>query len=85
MAQKYLVLLIRTPNFQASMIAAHKEFLASLKAAARVSLAGPFADQAGGAYILHADSLDAAQQLAFTDPLYTSGSSEVTIYEWNAA
>ncbi|MCB9475166.1 MAG: hypothetical protein H6678_15295 [Candidatus Delongbacteria bacterium] len=38
----------------------------------------------GGAYLNRAASLDQARAIAFTDPVHTSGSSLVTVYEWNA-
>jgi uncharacterized protein YciI len=47
-------------------------------------MAGPFADKTGGAYLMVAENLDAAQALAFTDPSHTTQSSIVTVHEWNA-
>ena len=35
--------------------------------------------------LVKAENLAAAQALAFADPLHTSGSSIVTVYEWNAS
>lgn len=81
---KYLVTLMRTPEFQASVVAAHVDFLAKLRAQGQLDLAGPFTDQSGGAYLLRAESLAAAQALAWCDPLYLTKSSIVTVYEWDA-
>lgn len=82
---RYLVLAVRTPQFQQSVIDAHKAYLADLKADGTLELAGPFTDQSGGAYVISAQNLEAAQAIAFNDPIRTSGSSVVTVYEWNAA
>jgi uncharacterized protein YciI len=49
-----------------------------------LELAGPFSDKSGGAYVLKADTLEEAQALAFDDPVHITGSSAVTVYEWNA-
>ena len=81
---RYLVMTVRTPQFQSSVIDAHYAFLERLRQQGRLELAGPFTDQSGGAYLLKAASLDDAQTLAFSDPVHTSGSSVVTVYEWNA-
>lgn len=81
---RFLVMLLRTPQFQPALIGAHQAFLQSLRDSGQLELAGPFADKSGGAYLLKAASLQAAQALAFTDPLHTSGSSLVTVYQWDA-
>lgn len=80
----YLVMAIRTPQFQQSVIDAHKEYLARLKAEGLLELAGPFTDKSGGAYVVSAKDLAAAQAIALDDPVHTSGSSTMTVYEWNA-
>ena len=66
------------------MIDAHYAFLERLRQQGQLELAGPFTDKSGGAYLIKAASLDEAQTLAFSDPVHTSGSSVVTVYEWNA-
>src|SRR5512135_2232881 len=38
----------------------------------------------GGAYVIRADNLEEAKALAFGDPVHTTKSSVVTVYEWNA-
>ncbi|HEY8906801.1 MAG TPA: YciI family protein [Rhodoferax sp.] len=75
---------VRTPQFQPSVIDAHYAFLERLRQQGQLELAGPFTDKSGGAYLIKAASLDEAQTLAFSDPVHTSGSSVVTVYEWNA-
>jgi hypothetical protein len=34
---------------------------------------------------MRAVDLNEATELAWTDPLHTSGASEITVFEWNAA
>jgi uncharacterized protein YciI len=80
----YLVMTIRTPQFQPSVIDAHYAFLDHLKEQGALELAGPFADKSGGAYLIRAASLAEAQTIAYSDPVHTSGSSIVTVYEWHA-
>ncbi len=81
---RYLVTTIRTPQFQASVIEKHYAFLDRLRQQGKLELAGPFTDKSGGAYLIRADNLEEARALAFSDPVHTSGSSIVTVYEWNA-
>lgn len=81
---RYLVMTVRTPQFQPSVIDAHYAFLERLRQQGQLELAGPFTDKSGGAYLIHACGLDEAKALAFSDPVHTSGSSIVTVYEWNA-
>lgn len=83
--KRYLVVTIRQPAFQESAIALHYDFLARLREQGRLELAGPFSDKSGGAYVLKVESLEAAQGLAYSDPVYVTGSSLVTVYEWNAS
>ncbi|HVI59681.1 MAG TPA: YciI family protein [Luteimonas sp.] len=81
---RYLVLTLRTPGFEPAVIDPHYAFLDTLRARGQLELAGPFTDRSGGAYLLRADSLEAALAVAHADPLYASGSSEVSVREWNA-
>jgi uncharacterized protein len=83
--RRYLVLARRTPGFDPAVIGPHQAHLDVLRAQGRLELAGPFSDKSGGAYLLKAADLDEATQLAWTDPLHTSGASDVTVFEWNAA
>ena len=55
----------------------------SLKTAGKLEAFGPFTDKSGGAYLVRAESLQDARALAFADPVYLTGSSEVTVREWN--
>lgn len=82
---RYLVLTHRTPAFDPTALPAHYDFLAQLRAAGRIELAGAFTDRTGGAYVLRADSLTAATAMAHADPLHLTGSSAVTLHEWNAS
>ncbi len=78
----YLVTTFRTPLFQSTLLDSHYEFLEHLRQQGLIELAGPFADRSGGAYVMRASNLDEAKALAFSDPLHTSQSSTVRVYEW---
>lgn len=82
--KRYLIITIRKPTFQPSVIDAHYAFLDKLRANNQLELAGGFSDKTGGAYIVLAESLAEAEALAFSDPVHTSNSSTVTVHEWNA-
>ena len=81
---KYLVTAFRTPEFQQSVIEEHREFLDQLRQLGKLELAGPFTDKSGGAYLISATDLADAMAVAFSDPLHTTKSSVLTVYEWNA-
>ena len=81
---RYLVLTLRTPQFQTSVIEEHYAFLDCLKQDGKLELSGPFTDKSGGAYLINAANLEEARALAFSDPVHTTKSSIVTVYEWNA-
>ena len=81
---KYLITTFCTPEFDLLIIDAHYAFLDDLKQRGQLELAGPFTDQTGGAYLIKADNLEEAKAIAFSDPVHTSKSSIVTVYEWNA-
>ena len=81
---RYLVMTIRTPQFQPSVIEAHKAFLESLRQSGNLEMSGPFTDKTGGAYLIRAENFDEAKVLAFSDPVHITKSSVVTVYEWNA-
>ncbi len=81
----YLILTMRTPHFDPDVLPAHYAHLDALKARGALQAFGPFSDKSGGAYLLHAESLDAARAMAFADPVHLTGSSEVTVREWNVA
>lgn len=78
----YLVLVMRTPSFQAVAGDAHQAFLAGLIGKHQLEMTGPFTDGTGGAYIIRAPNLAAATELAHSDPLHTTGSSTLTVHEW---
>lgn len=80
----YLVITSRTSNFQQSVITEHYKFLDRLREQGKLGLSGPFTDKSGGAYLLKATNFEDAKALAFSDPVYTTGSSLITVYEWNA-
>jgi uncharacterized protein YciI len=81
--KRFLVLAMRAPQFDPAVIPAHYAHLDALKAAGKQEAFGPFADKSGGAYLVRAESLRDAQALAFADPVHQTGSSEVTVREWN--
>ena len=83
--KRFLVLTLRRPDFDPSVVAPHYAHLDRLRADGVLELAGPFPDKTGGAYIVRAASLEEAQALAFADPLHVSGASDVSVREWNAA
>lgn len=81
---RYLVTTIRTLQFQPAVIDAHYAFLDQLRQQGKLELSGPFTDKSGGAYLIQAANLEEATALAFSDPVHTTHSSVVTVYEWNA-
>ncbi len=81
--KRYLVLAMRKPSFDEAVIAPHVAFLDELRTAGKLEMTGGFSDGSGGAYLLNADSLAEAQAIVAADPLAVSGSSTVTVHEWN--
>ena len=67
---RYLVMTIRTPQFQPSVIEAHKAFLENLRQSGNLEISGPFTDKTGGAYLIRAENFDEAKALAFSDPVH---------------
>ncbi len=82
---RYLVMAMRTADFKDSVVQPHKDYLAQLKQDGILELKGPFTDKFGGAYLLKADNLESAKAIAFNDPLHITGSSQIAVYEWDAA
>ena len=81
---RYLVLAMRRPGFDEAVVAPHLAFLDELRARGLLAMTGGFADRSGGAYVLeNVASLAEAQALAASDPLATTGSSDLTVHEWN--
>lgn len=85
MTCRYLVLALRKPAFDASVVPLHNAFLDALRAEQRLELSGSFTDKSGGAYLLRAGSIEEATAIAHRDPLHIRGVSTLTVYEWNAA
>ncbi|WP_068064737.1 YciI family protein [Nocardia xishanensis] len=79
---KYLVMVMRTPRFDPAVIEPHKKFLNGLVERGQLVESGRFTDGTGGAYVIRAESLAAAREIAFADPVHTTGASELTVYEW---
>ncbi|RDS84820.1 hypothetical protein DWU98_02335 [Dyella monticola] len=82
--KRFLVMLMRRPQIDPDAIPLHKQFLATLREQGRNEMSGAFADQSGGAYLLRAESLEEALDIAHSDPAHTSGGWDVTVYEWNS-
>nr|WP_298123372.1 YciI family protein [uncultured Pseudoxanthomonas sp.] len=81
---RYLVMAMRRPSFDDAVIAPHLAFLDELRAAGQLELTGGFSDRTGGAYVLvNVASLDEAKAIAARDPLALTGTSDLTVYEWN--
>jgi len=66
------------------VIPLHHAFLDGLRAQGKLELTGSFSDKSGGAYLLKAATLEEAQALAFSDPVYIANASSITVYEWDA-
>ena len=75
---------MRRPSFDDAVIAPHIAFLDELRAAGQLDMTGGFSDKSGGAYVLiNIASLDEAKAIVARDPLAVTGTSELTVYEWN--
>ncbi|MEO5558843.1 MAG: YciI family protein [Dokdonella sp.] len=81
---RYLVLVMREPEFDLSLVDAHMQFIAELRAADRIELSGGFSDKSGGAYLLRAATLDEASEIAWRDPLHLQRASRISVHEWLA-
>jgi uncharacterized protein YciI len=81
---RYLVLLLRRPDFDPAVVPQHMQFLEELRNQGRNEMSGPFGDQSGGAYLLRADDLAEAQAIVARDPAHASGGWDVTVHEWCA-
>lgn len=81
---RYLVIARRLPHCDPALVQPHKDYLESLRASGALELTGPFANAPGGAYLLRAADLAAAQALVEQDPAHVSGGWELTVYEWQA-
>ena len=75
---------MRRPAFNEAVIAPHLAFLDELRAAGQLEMTGGFSDKSGGAYVLvNVASLEEACAIAARDPLALTGTSDLTVYEWN--
>ncbi|MGP1666654.1 MAG: YciI family protein [Rhodanobacter sp.] len=81
---RYLVFLKRRPALDPAVVPQHLAYLDGLRTHGQVELSGGFTDKSGGAYLLRAASLEAAQSLLERDPAYISGGWEITLHEWLA-
>lgn len=81
---RYLVVAMRRPDFDEAVVAPHLAFLDDLRARGQLAMTGGFADRSGGAYVLeNIASLEQARAIVASDPLATTGSSDLAIHEWN--
>ncbi len=81
---RYLVMAMRTEHFEESVIAPHLDFLQQLRDAGQLEMTGGFSDKTGGAYVLvNVASLAEAQAIVARDPLAITGTSRLTVHEWN--
>jgi uncharacterized protein YciI len=78
----FLVLALRTPDFDPDILPGHRAFLEELRERGRLAAHGPFIDQSGGAYVLCAESIAEAEAIAATDPLGRSGAAELAVWGW---
>jgi uncharacterized protein YciI len=62
----------------------HRAYLAEIKKAGKLVVAGPFTDMSGGLIVYEADSQEAAEQLIRSDPFFAHGVFvKWTIRPWN--
>ncbi|MBF6170326.1 YciI family protein [Nocardia blacklockiae] len=80
--RKYLVLAMRTARWDDAVIGPHRDWLADVRARGQLDCTGRFTDGSGGAYVVLAENVEAARELVFTDPVHTTGSSQLTVHEW---
>ncbi len=80
--RKYLVMAMRTSRFDQTVVEPHRAWLDAVRARGQLVETGKFTDGSGGAYVILAENLDAARELVVTDPIHTTGASELTVYEW---
>jgi uncharacterized protein YciI len=81
---RYLVVAMRRPDFDEAVVAPHLAFLDELRVRGQLAMTGGFADRTGGAYVLeNIAGLEQARAIVAADPLVTTGSSDLTVHEWN--
>ncbi len=80
---RYLVLVLRRPDFDAGLLPAHAAFLDGLRERGVLETSGGFTDGSGGAYLLRGIAeVEKARRIAASDPLAVHGASDVVIHEW---
>jgi uncharacterized protein YciI len=79
----FLILALRTPDFDAEVLPLHRSYLDALRSRGLLAAHGPFLDQSGGAYLIHAESLPEAEAVAAADPLSSSGAAEMAVWAWD--
>ncbi|MEA2640912.1 MAG: hypothetical protein QOF51_2306 [Chloroflexota bacterium] len=82
----YLVLShrIRTNEERQARLQPHAAWLDAQHRAGKMLFSGPITDGSCGVYVLLAENLDAAQQLAAEDPYHAHGDRRAEVLEWNA-
>ena len=80
----YAIMLNKIPGRETSAetVARHIEHLRRLDDQGKLVLAGPFEDYPGGMVIVRADSLEAARQIAESDPFVSEGVRTFEIRTW---
>lgn len=82
--KRFLVIAMRRPGFEASVVAPHQAFLDDLRARGLLEMTGGFADGSGGAYLLRGiNTLADAQAIVAADPLALQNASDLVVHEWN--
>ncbi len=80
--KKFLVMIERNPSFTGNFIQGHREFLQELMKNEKLVMAGGFADQTGGAYVLTSSSTEEAEALVKEDPMNQDGECHYSMKEW---
>ena len=70
---RYLVMAMRTPQFQSSVIEPHQAFLERLRQSGNLEMSGPFTDETGGAYLIRAANFEEERDWTyFGDALFNN-------------
>lgn len=81
--KKILVFIQRKPTFTGNSIAGHRGFLQTLREGGILFLAGGFADQSGGAYVIQAETIKEANEIVHKDPMFQENECVYQLKEWN--
>ncbi|MDQ0378454.1 YciI family protein [Amycolatopsis thermophila] len=80
----FLVQTVYNQEKYAAVRPRHREYLAKLAADGTLAVAGPFADDSGGAFLIQAADADALQEILDADPYVVEGALEsFTVREFN--